>query len=711
MGRMIRVFGLALMAVIGLVLLALFAVGFLFDPNDYKVQIVEAVKAETGRDLTLEGDLDLKLFPWVSVAVGEASLGNAPGFGDVPFAEIKNAKLSVKLLPLFSQKIEIGSVELDGLVLRLARDRRGRDNWSDLSAGEDATGSEEDVDVEVEIDAGPAASLDVDGIDVTDAAVYFTDAKDDSAIELENLNFSVRGIEADKHFPISLQFDFKGPKMAASVDAGFDARLDVANKAYELLKGDVDITTQGEAIPGGEMELGLAFTRLAADLVAGTLAVDGLILTQDEVTVSGDLKGENVMEGLVLKGPIQVEPFVPQAIMERFDVAIETADPAVLQRASADAVLEFTPKGIMFSSVKLLLDDSELVGNAGRMNEQIRFDLTADNIDVDRYLPPPADDSTAGADEDAGSLDEVDLPLPAIRQVNIRGKFTLQQAKFAGLSFSDLVLNVNAANGEVKLVPSAQAYGGSYAGNISIKARSNDAVLTLNQTLKDIDLNPLGADLYQLEKVSGIANADFKLSAAGGNLGDIRRKLNGTMNFKLADGAWEGIDLWHEFRKARALFKREAAPEAPAGPPRTPFSAVTATAKVTDGVVRNDDLRAVLPFMVLTGKGTVDLPAEQLDYDLMAEVLDKPELAQDATVADLGGSRIPLKLSGPLDDPKLRPDFAALVKEEAKRKVKDALFDQLGLGGDEPAADGDGEPVEDESTEDKLKNKLKGLFR
>ena len=408
---------------------------------------------------------------------------------------------------------------------------------------------------------------------------------------------------------------------------------------------------------------------------------------------------------------MQVADFVPQKIMQRFDVAIETADPDVLQTASADAVLLFNPSGVMFNDVKLKLDDSVLVGSAGRMNEQIRFDLTADAIDVDRYLPPPAEDPAEAADGGEGSLDEVDLPLEAIRRVNIRGKFNLKQAKFAGLNFADLVLDVNASNGQLRLVPSAQAYGGRYAGDIAIRARNDDALLTLNQSLTNVDLNPLGEDLYQVDKVSGAVNADFKLSAAGRNLGDIRRKLNGTIDFKLEDGAWEGVDLWYEFRKARALFKREAAPEAPAGPPRTPFSAVTATARVTDGIVRNDDLRAVLPFMVLTGKGTVSLPEEQIDFDLMAEVLDKPELAQDATVADLGGSRIPLKLSGPVGDPKLRPDFAALVKEEAKKKVTEALFDKLGLGKDEPeAADGE-QPEEEESAEDKLKKKLKGLFR
>ena len=714
MGRVFKLIAMLGAAFVALVLLALVAVGFLVDANDYKEQIVAAVGESTGRELTLEGDLDLKLFPWVSVAVGQASLGNAAGFGDEPFAQINSARLSVKLLPLFSQRVEIGNIELDGLVLRMARDRQGRNNWSDLADG-DASADEDQDDIAVTSD-GPAASLNVSGIDFTNAALYFNDAQQDSSVELENLNFRARGVSADKHFPITLQFDFKGADIVASVDAAIDAQLDIANNTYDVRDADIKLTGRGDSIPGGEIDAGLAFAQLAADLKAGTLSIDQVELAVDELRASGDLKGEDLLDGLVLTGPIKVESFSPQNVMQRFDIALETADETVMQKSSARAVMNFSPAGILFSDVELILDDSKLTGNAGRVSQQIRFDITADDIDVDRYLPPPAEDADTNGAEDEGSLDEIDLPLDAIRQVNIRGKFTLNKAKFAGLKFSDLVLNVNAGKGELRLTPSAKAYGGNYSGNIAIKARANDAVLSLDQNLEGIDLNPLGADLYQVDKVTGTATAAFNLSATGSNLGDIRRKLNGTMNLNLADGAWEGIDLWHEFRKARALFKQEAAPEAPAGPPRTPFSSVTATAKVTDGVVRNDDLRAVLPFMVLTGRGEASLPTEQLDFDLMAEVLDKPELANDATVADLGGTRIPLKLSGPMSDPKLRPDFAALVKEEAERKIKDTLLDKLGLGGKDEAAEGeapaDGEPAEEEeSPEDKIKDKLKGLFR
>ncbi len=706
MGRIFKLIAMLAAGVVTLVVLALVAVGFLVDANDYKDQIAAAVKQTTGRELTLEGDLDLKLFPWVSVAVGRASLGNAPGFGDEPFAEINTARLSVKLLPLFSQRIEVGDIELDGMVLRLARDARGRDNWSDLAADD----PDAEVDVELTEAEGPSASLDISGIDVSNAALYFNDAQADSSVELENFNFRARGVSAKQHFPLSLQFDFTGQDLVASVDAAIEARLDTAANAYDVRDADIKVIGRGESIPGGEMDATLKFAALAADLNSGTLKIDDIVLVFDDLRARGNLQGENLLDGLVLKGPIEVEPFSPQSVLPRVGVDLQTADASVMQKSSADAVLNFSPAGIMFTEVDLSLDDTRLRGNAGRVNEQIRFDLTADAIDVDRYLPPPAEDAADSDDE--GSVDEIDLPLDAIRQVNIRGKFTLQQAKFAGLSFKDLVLDVNARNGELRLTPRANAYGGSYAGNIAIKARANDALLSLDQTLKDVDLNPLGADLYQVDKLSGLANADFKLSATGRNLGDIRRKLTGTAALNLADGAWEGIDLWYEFRKARALFKREAAPPAPTGPPRTPFSAVTATANVADGIVRNDDLRAVLPFMVLTGRGNLNLPEDSLDFDLVAEVLKKPELAKDATVADLGGSRIPLKLSGPIGDPKLRPDFAALVKEEAKKKVKDKLLDSLGLGNEDEAAAGEGEGAEpEESPEDKIKNKLKDLFR
>ena len=700
MARIAKVIAIVVGSGFVLLLVVLFLVGFFFDPNEYKEQITASVQESTGRTLSLDGDLELKLFPWIKVAVGKAALGNREGFGPENFAELNNARLSVKFLPLLSGNVEVGEAEIDGLVLRLARDRNGRDNWSDLADDAEAETSDEPLPGE----GAPDVSLAVSGISVSNAALFYEDAVTGSSTALENLNFSAEGLSPDEHFPLRLSFDLDNDGTALTFNSELQALLDLENNRYELLDGNTTIAARGDAVPGGDIEAALGFSKLTADLNSEKLSLEGLVLAIDEFRATGALAGDNLMTDLTLAGDINVDTFDPQSLLKTFDVDLVTADPEVMRKAAVVGRLQYGPNRTVLEDLTLTLDDSELKGSGGLVGDQVRFNLAVDAIDVDRYLPPPEEGGDEAASDD-GSLDEVDLPVDAIKALNADGRFSIGEAKFAGLTFTDLNLSVVAGNGRLTLKPSAKAYSGQYVGNIVIAATGNGATLSMNDKLEGVDLNPLGEDLYQLDKLSGMANAAFNLSARGTKVGDIRRKLNGNLNLTLKDGAWEGTDLWYEFRKARALFKREEAPEKPEGPERTPFSDVTATATVTDGIVQNDDLRAVLPFMVLTGKGTVDLPKDEIDYDLVAQVLDKPELANDPTVSDLGGTKIPLKISGTPADPKVRPDFAGLIKERAKEEVKKKLLDKLGIGGDDK-----GEEGEEEKPEDKLKDKLKDLF-
>jgi AsmA protein len=206
-------------------------------------------------------------------------------------------------------------------------------------------------------------------------------------------------------------------------------------------------------------------------------------------------------------------------------------------------------------------------------------------------------------------------------------------------------------------------------------------------------------------------------------MGSVQKSLAGNMSFELSDGAYEGTDIWYELRRARALIKGSAAPE-PVLPPRTRFSSVSATGVVTDGVMRNDDLVAELPFMQLRGSGNVDLAAATVNYNLTARVLERPDGLENVTeeeLADFTQAVIPLKITGPLSSPSVKPDVEKLLRKRVEKEIKDQLLDRL-LGGDKEAppaedaaedAPAEGEPEdvpEEESVEDQLKNKLKDLF-
>src|SRR6185436_12525329 len=106
MKRVLKILCLAVGAVVVLLVVVAVAVTLLFDPNDYKDEIMAAVQDATGRQLTLDGDLELAVFPTIRIAVGSASLSNAPGFGSEPMARIGSAELRVALFPLLAQRIE-----------------------------------------------------------------------------------------------------------------------------------------------------------------------------------------------------------------------------------------------------------------------------------------------------------------------------------------------------------------------------------------------------------------------------------------------------------------------------------------------------------------------------------------------------------------------------------------------------------------------------
>ena len=82
MGSLLKwVFGLILLVVL-LVVAAAVVLPMVVAPNDYKPQIEQAAKEKLGRDLTIEQDLSLSVFPWLGIETGGVRVGNAPGGGE-----------------------------------------------------------------------------------------------------------------------------------------------------------------------------------------------------------------------------------------------------------------------------------------------------------------------------------------------------------------------------------------------------------------------------------------------------------------------------------------------------------------------------------------------------------------------------------------------------------------------------------------------------
>ena len=79
MGRILKYVLFAVGGLVALLLIAAVTLSLLFDANDFRDTIASQVEDATGRALTIEGDLDVSLFPWLGIDMGSTSLGNAAG--------------------------------------------------------------------------------------------------------------------------------------------------------------------------------------------------------------------------------------------------------------------------------------------------------------------------------------------------------------------------------------------------------------------------------------------------------------------------------------------------------------------------------------------------------------------------------------------------------------------------------------------------------
>lgn len=83
--------------IIGLVLVVVLYVAATFNPNDYKGKIIQAVKENTQRTLSIGGDIRLSFYPRIGAELGKVSFSDFRS--DSEFASVESVHISLALIP------------------------------------------------------------------------------------------------------------------------------------------------------------------------------------------------------------------------------------------------------------------------------------------------------------------------------------------------------------------------------------------------------------------------------------------------------------------------------------------------------------------------------------------------------------------------------------------------------------------------------------
>ena len=448
-------------------------------------------------------------------------------------------------------------------------------------------------------------------------------------------------------------------------------RLDVGRVEIDGLDLRLLKNAQGQgnwAMPAGKTTPAPQSGAQASQMTLG--GVEAVVIKKSRVSYQDMVADDvNVNIGHVATGV---------AVPIRWNVDVTTSAGARPIALSGNATLEYDAKSARLTGLDARIDDSTVRGNAAVTNlttGALSFDLSIDRIDLDRYLgtTPKSAKTAARPAPAAQGQQPTELPTGALKTLQLTGKLAIDSATVYGMKLSQVEVGLAADGGVLHIKPaSAELYGGTSTGDITVDAHDTVPVLDLNENLAGIQVQPLLTDFAKLNRVSGRGNIAVNVTAHGNTTTALIGSLDGHAAVNLTNGAIQGINLWSAINSAVALAERQSMP-AKSGGNSTPFDVFKASADLTNGVATTKDLDIASGDLHVSGQGTANLVTQAVNYRVNAAILKGA-----ATSSAL--ANIPLLITGTMTSPSVRPDTQALIKSVAQQqlqKQKGAVVNKL----------------------------------
>ena len=624
MNKPVKVILIALAAIVVLLVAVVAFIVATFNPNDHKPEIIKLVKEQTGRTLSIPGEIRLTLFPRIGADLGQISLSEARS--EQVFAAAQQVKVSVALVPLFSRKVEVDRVLVDGLNVKLQRDRQGRFNFDDLlSKGDKAAAPPDTGKAEA---SGAMPLLQVGGIAITNASLDYRDNASGQHLSVSKLNFSTGPIADGKKSTLDFSADMQGtnPQLALQLGLKSDFTPQLAQQKLQLDNFKASLGGTAAGLRDLQIKLGLANVEAspqALKLTALTLEVaapnpaGGTLALKLQGQASVDLAREVVQ--LALNGQLDSTTLALKAGVKRF------AQPA------------------------------------------IDFDLDLGELDADRYLPKSEKPAVAASSGPAGP--EAVIDLAPLRALDARGTLKIASLKIMNLRAASIRLQLKAQGGKAELNPlTATLYGGGVNGALTASAQGAQT-LAAKLDLRGINIGPLMKDALDQQPIDGRGNVALDVSTSGNTVSLFKKNLNGTAGVQLTDGAINGLDIAGALRNFKAKLGGGSQEGKAGAHEKTDFTEFGASFKISKGVAHNDDLSAKTPLLRLGGAGDIFIAEDRLDYTVKATVVPTLQGQGGPEMEQLKGLTVPVRLTGPYKAISWKIDFGNAAGNRVKELV------------------------------------------
>lgn len=652
----------SLAVIVLLLVLAVAALLFLVDPNRFKPRIEDLAK-DRGIALQINGDLGWNFWPGLGVAVHQVSV--APlDYPEQPIAELAEAGLLLKLLPLLGGNFQVDHIAIDGLRLRLARDASGVANWEAFSrsGNKAAPTPAQNPGEQTEL------TLDIQEFSVSNARVDYLDQQTGQSIQVRDIDLKTEGVNTHSS-PFTIAGDFV-LEQAQTGSAPLSVSGDFSAKA------SIDQALDNLGLREGNLKLALD----AQD--------------QAELTAEFSITVKSLQANPSYQGQVMLKETNARRWLAAMGTEITTANADALSQVGLSGNVAGDAEQVKLDNLQLRLDDTAFKGSAAITQFEkptITLSLTGESLNLDDYLPPPAD-PLPGAP--TAAAEDTPLPVEALRALNLNIKLMLGELVLKNMALKDVTASVLAKNGMIQQSLNGSAYSGTLASKNQLDVRGNVAQLQFDLGMDGLELEPLLKDL-SLESKMGLQGA-VQARAMGTSQGltttALLSAVNANANFSGAQVRVSPINLEQQFCKLVNMVTQTQAADQD-WEEFTELTALEGSIKWRNQVITIDTFTAGVEKLQLDSTGKIDLANDHYDiflpFKLHQDSTDTVSGEQVSVATSSNGCRVGshywlerglalLRCKGSLDQVNpvadCRPDkdmLVELTKDYAVYKVKE----------------------------------------
>jgi len=672
MGKLFKYLAIILAAIIVLGTIVIGSIVMFVNPNDFKDDISQQAYKATGRTLTINGDLKWSFFPRLAIEVNDANLSNAPGFNHTPFAELGHAKVTVKLMPLFSGHIEADTLTVDNLTLNLMKNAQGKNNWQDISNPKSSSKTKishpatntTNKTVNASKTEGPQKkdkklTLLISNISLNNITVNWQDKQTNT-----HTNYTISKLQ-------SHDINFKGDSFPIDLTA-YIKQTTTGQQVTVALSSDIEINLQQQIMT----------------LTDASFRINNL-------KANGHLNAHHIFsKDIAYQGEMTIPSFDARTFIRSLNRLLRPADSHAFDNIKGQVKFSGTNNTLQIPSFKIKLDDTSINGNANIKDIKKligNFKLNIDQINLDNYKITQVSSThtrvanqsnktkTANRQESSqshkkqnhqkkGHKKQVKKPYKIpFEHASFNGEITAKQITIHKMKMQNIETLFNLQQGILAIGPvKASVYSGALRANVIADYTKTTPKYNFSETLHNVKIQSLLNDLSGDTNLSGLANINTNLTAKGKNSIHVLRSLSGSAGFSIQNGKVANLQLMQAIDTAASLFFRQ--PASQVKETSTAFTHTAATFSLRNGVASTDDFVLNSPLIKVTGDGTIDLVTQKLNMSLDVRTLTNNIPPVVKLQKSVGGS-IPLKVKGTLSDPHISPDMNTIALRSTKEKV------------------------------------------